>query len=179
MSITITTDSATISTTEYGLASDSTSITYQTDDCDLTVLVRIASMAAGDQFRLRLYEKVNGGTAEVVWESIVTGVQPGPIVMPRLVVGEGWEATVQKLAGTDRTVHWSLRKIKTDWNEVLESTITAGDIQRILLAAVSNKGTVNEFDGSYAFRDVADTKDRIAGSIAVGGARTITTRDGT
>lgn len=113
MAITFTNDSASISTTEYGLASDSTSITYQTTDGVYQLFLDLSNMAAGDQYKLKLYEKYDSaGTARVAEEWIFTGAQAKPgVFTPAFVLGEGWEFTMTKLAGTDRTIYWSIRKI--------------------------------------------------------------------
>ena len=113
MAITYTNDSASISTTEYGLASDSTSITYQTTDGVFQFFIDFVNMAAGDQYRVKLYEKYDsGGTTRLVDEWIFTNAQSKPMfVSPSFVLGEGWEITVTRLAGTDRTIYWSIRKI--------------------------------------------------------------------
>jgi hypothetical protein len=107
-------DSASIGTTEYFLASDSTTKTDQTDDCLLQTWIDFGAMAEGDQYRVRIYEKVNGSGAtqrQVIPEVILTGAQAGPLVLPTLFVAHGWEVSVTKLAGTDRTIGWSLRKV--------------------------------------------------------------------
>jgi hypothetical protein len=104
-------DSASISTTEYFLASDSTTATYQTTDCILQAYIHIASMAAGDQYEVKVYEKVNAQGPQLIYYAVLDGAQANPLVTPSLIVGDGWEVSVKKLAGTDRTVHWSLRKI--------------------------------------------------------------------
>jgi hypothetical protein len=111
MAISLVNGSASISTTEYWLASASTAKTDQTDDCMLTAWVDFANMLAGDQYKVRLVEKINAGTQWTVFEAIVTGAQASPWVMPAFIVGDGWEIGVIKLAGTDRTVAWSLRKV--------------------------------------------------------------------
>jgi len=111
MAITITSNSASISTTEYSLPNNSTTLTAQTDDVILQVWIDFANMASGDEYRIKIYEKINAGTARVVYDSTVEGAQSSPFVSPSLVVGEGWDVTVIKVAGTDRSIPWSLRKI--------------------------------------------------------------------
>jgi hypothetical protein len=113
MAISFTNDTATISTVEYSLPSDSTSRVAQTDDCVLEGFVDFGAMAAGDQYQIRMYEKVDAGTQRVIsgcnW--ILTGVQSNPMfVIPSMMVGDGWDVTVLRLAGSDRTIGWSLRK---------------------------------------------------------------------
>lgn len=64
------------------------------------------------------------------------------------------------------------------WDVVLEGTETAADQVRLIASFAAGDATVQDGDGSYAFRDKADTKDRIAGTVS-GTDRTVTTRDGT
>jgi len=108
MTIAITSNSATIGTTEYYLASNSTSKTSQTLDCMLEVFIDFAAMTATEEYQVKMYEKIN--TVErVLWTTNVRGVQSAPLVAPSLIVGEGWEVSVKKIAGTDRSIAWSLR----------------------------------------------------------------------
>jgi hypothetical protein len=110
MGIALVSDSATIGTTEYYLASDSTSKTSQTADAVLQVWIDFAAMTAAETYQVKVYEKIN--TVErVAYVSTLTGVQAGPLVTPSLVVGEGWEVSVKKIAGTDRAIGWSLRTV--------------------------------------------------------------------
>jgi hypothetical protein len=113
MAITFTNDSASISTTEYYLASDSTTPTYQTTDGIYQLFLDLNALAAGDQFRVRLYEKYDsGGTARLVEEWILSGAQSKPgWISPAFTLGEGWEWSILRLAGSDRTIPWSIRKI--------------------------------------------------------------------
>lgn len=112
MAITITTDSATISTTEYFLASDSTTATYQTTDCVLQVMLDLSAMVAGDSYDIKFYEKADGTNARVFYSCTRTGVQTNPNwVSPAFVVGNGWEVSVDRTAGSDRSIGWSLYKV--------------------------------------------------------------------
>lgn len=112
MAITLTNGSATIGVTEYSLPSVSTTRVAQTDDCILQPFIDVSAMAAGDEYRIRIYERVNGGTQRVVYESSLLGAQGSPIfAAPSLIVGDGWDVAVQKIAGTDRAIAWSLRKV--------------------------------------------------------------------
>lgn len=111
--LTLTDNSASIGSTEFFLASNSTTQTAQTTQCLLQVWIDFANMAAGDRYVVRVYEKVNGAGATqalAMPERIVDGAQGGPLVLPITLVGNGWDIGVAKLAGTDRTINWSLRK---------------------------------------------------------------------
>lgn len=110
MAITKSDGSATISTTEFSFPNNSTTLTPQTTSCVLQPFVDVNNLAAGDQFRFRVYEKING-TQRVIYEATLTGAQPQAMVFPSLVVMDGWDVTALKIAGTDRAIAWSLRKI--------------------------------------------------------------------
>lgn len=106
-------DSATIGTTEYFLASDSTSATYQTTDGVYQVWLECNNLAIGDQFQVRIYEKVqSASTARVVASWVIAHAQVDPNwVSPSLIFLHGWEISLQKLAGTDRAIAWSIRQV--------------------------------------------------------------------
>ena len=111
MALSLTDNSATIGVTEFYLASNSTTKTDQTDDALLSVWIDFGAMLAGDQYRVKLYEKAtSAGTQRSFEIGIVTGAQAFPWVSPMLFVGHAWEISVTKLTGTDRAINWSLRK---------------------------------------------------------------------
>lgn len=109
MALTITSDAATISTTEYSLNADSTTLAADTNDYAVQAYIDFANMAAGDQYEIRVLEKINAGSQLPIYTATVTGVQTEPFVTPSLILGEGWDVTVKKLAGTDRSIAWSIR----------------------------------------------------------------------
>lgn len=113
MALTYTNASASISTTEYYLASASTTPTYQTTDGVFQLFLDLSNMVAADQYRFRLYEKYDsGGTTRLVEEWIFSNAQSKPgIFLPAFTLGEGWEYSGLRLAGSDRTIYWSIRKI--------------------------------------------------------------------
>lgn len=113
MGITLTDDAATIGTTEYSLPADAnySSGSPQTDDCIAQVFLDLSAMTAAESYRFRAYEKVNGGTQAPVYEATFVGVQSGLFTMPCLIVGGGYDFTMKKLGGTDRSIAWSIRKV--------------------------------------------------------------------
>jgi hypothetical protein len=112
MAITPTDDSATIGATEYFLASDSTTATYQTSDVVLQVFLDLSALQAGDTFVLRLYETINAGTPRVFSSTTFTDAQtPANYASLQHIVTGGWEVSLQKTAGTDRAIPWSLRTV--------------------------------------------------------------------
>lgn len=65
------------------------------------------------------------------------------------------------------------------WIANLEGSYTAGDLLRLVASALAGNATVPAGAGSFAFRDLGDTKDRIVGTVDSGGAREVTDIDGT
>lgn len=106
------TNSASIGTTEYSLTNNSTTIATQTDDGVYQVFIDTGNMAAGDQYRIRVYEKVtSGGSQREIYAAVLTGTMTDNWVSPSLILIHGWDVSIQKVAGTDRTFAWSIRKV--------------------------------------------------------------------
>lgn len=106
--------SATIGATEYFLASASTSKTDQTANPGVFQLfVELNNLAAGDIFQVRCYERISsGGTARVVYQDNYTGPMDAPMLAtPTLILLHGWEFSLAKVSGTDRSIAWSIRKV--------------------------------------------------------------------
>ena len=112
MTITTVDDSATIGGTEYSLPADTTSgvPTSQTDDCFLQAWIYFVSTAAADIFEVKVYEKVLT-TQRLVTSFRIRGPTATVYVIPGLLLTNGWDVTVKKIAGTDRVCEWSLRKV--------------------------------------------------------------------
>ena len=106
-------NSALVSTSEYSLPAN-TSVgvpTAQTSICQVQLWVAIDSMAAGDEFLVQLYEKVTSGGAQKVIDSWRMVYPVDKLVQSGLILHNGWDITIKKIAGTDRTVEWSLRRV--------------------------------------------------------------------
>jgi hypothetical protein len=106
------TDTATIGTTEYSLPNDSTTLTPRTEVGVYQVFVDTGAMQVGDQYEITVYEKVtSGGSQREIYSAVLTGTMATTWVSPSLILMLGWDVTVKKLAGTDRTIGWSIREI--------------------------------------------------------------------
>lgn len=67
------------------------------------------------------------------------------------------------------------------WQEIIENSLTARQIMRLLLAATVNKSIITDLGGGtfeQRFRDAADAIDRIVGTVDSTGQRTGVTIDG-
>jgi len=101
----------TVSTTEWSMTTDTAG-----PDSDVTTgvyqaYIDLSALAIGDTYQFRVYEKVvSGGTQRLVYEAIFTHAQAEPMyVSVPLVLLHGWDMTLKKLVGTDRSISWSIR----------------------------------------------------------------------
>lgn len=105
-------NTATISTTEYSLTNNSTTVAEQTDEGAFQAFIEVTNMAAGDQYVIRVLEKVvSAGTQRELWRKYLTGDQGDTVfVTPALALKYGWDITMQRLTGADRSIIWSIRR---------------------------------------------------------------------
>jgi hypothetical protein len=106
--------SATIGTTEYWLAAASTTQgSGQSTDGVYQLWLELNNLANGDEFRIRAWDAISsGGTVRVVMEWTVAHAQSEPLyVTPSLIMLHKWDFSLTKLAGTDRSIAWSIRKV--------------------------------------------------------------------
>ena len=106
-------DGVTVGATELSIVSGTTTLQTVTDDGVYQLWVDAGNMVKADEFAIRIYEKVEGtgGTKKVVFKATLLGAQSEIWVSPTLVLINGWDMTLQKIAGTDRAFDASIRKI--------------------------------------------------------------------
>ena len=106
-------DGVTVGATELSIVSGTTTLQTVTDDGVYQLWVDAGNMAKGDQFTIRVYEKVEatGGAKKVVFAATLAHVQSEVFVTPTLILLHGWDMTIQKAAGTDRAFDASIRKV--------------------------------------------------------------------
>lgn len=66
-----------------------------------------------EEYQISIYEKVEatGGTSRLVFRATLKGVQSEVFVTPMLILMNGWDMTLKKIAGTDRAFDVSIRKV--------------------------------------------------------------------
>lgn len=103
----------TVSTTEYSLTNNSTTLGAQTTDGVYELYLDTANMAAGDEYEVRVYEKVVGAGSQKLAYPVFTlgGVQPFAFKLPLGVLMHGWEVSLKRTAGADRAFSWSIRQV--------------------------------------------------------------------
>jgi hypothetical protein len=103
-----------ITTTEWSLTGDDSSLDTITTAGVYQVFLDVSDMVSGDELQIRIYEKVRSAdTQRVVYQSNLVGPQSPPIwVSPSLVLMNGWDVSLDQIAGTSGiTVTWSIRKV--------------------------------------------------------------------
>jgi len=111
MALSVSENSATITATEYFLASNSTTKTDQTTHCIASLWLDLANLAAGDSYELRQYEKVTSGGTQRSRVLAVLVYGPTLFTSEAIQLKNGWEFSLKKLAGTDRAIGWSIRQV--------------------------------------------------------------------
>lgn len=106
-------DGVTVNSSELSIVSGTTTLQTITDDGVYQLWIDAGTMAKGDEFRVRMYEKVEatGGTKKVFAQWSMLGVQAEVFVTPTFILLHGWDMTIQKIAGTDRAFDASIRKV--------------------------------------------------------------------
>lgn len=106
--------SVSVGGTEYFLAAASTTQgAGQSTKGAYQLFLDLSALANGDEYRIRVYDSVaSGGTVRIAMEWTIAHAQSEPIyVTPTLLLFWGWDFSIIKLAGTDRTIAWSIRAI--------------------------------------------------------------------
>lgn len=103
----------TIGTTEYSLPNGSTTLTPQTTAGIYSLYLDLAALQAGDAFVLRIKEKATASASQrVLREQELMHVQGEPsYVAPALHLMHGWDFTLQRVAGDDRAIPFSIRAV--------------------------------------------------------------------
>jgi hypothetical protein len=102
-----------VSSSELSLTLNSTAgvPAAKTDKGTITLVCDVSAMLAGDQFEIKLYDKARSAdTQRLVDHWVLTGAQAYPLfVTPPFMLGEGWDFTIKKITGTDRTITSEIR----------------------------------------------------------------------
>lgn len=106
-------NSQSVTNDEWDLPSDTTNLSAQTDDGVYQCWLDLNALQKADVFEFKVYEKVgSGSTQRVVYSVRFANAQTEPIwVSPSLVLIHGWTMTLNRIAGSDRTIDWSIRKV--------------------------------------------------------------------
>lgn len=104
------TGSESVSTTEHSLTTDTSGPDEDTTAGVFQPFLDLNALAAGDVYSFRVYEKCRtGDTQRRLYTATFSGVQSSPLwAGPALVLGIGWDMTLVKVSGADRTINWRI-----------------------------------------------------------------------
>src|SRR5581483_5822284 len=102
------TGTETVSTTEWSMTTDTAGPDADTNAGIYQAFIDLNALAAGDVFDFKVYEKCRtGDTQRQVFYARFANAQASPIyASPSLILGVGWDMTLLKVSGTDRTINW-------------------------------------------------------------------------
>ena len=99
-----------VSTTEHSLTTDTAGPDADTTDGVYQLWLDLSDMVTGDELQIRIYDTVDG-SQDIMFQANLVGVQAFPIwVSPTLVLIDGWDMTLDAIAGTI-TALWSIRQV--------------------------------------------------------------------
>lgn len=106
-------NTATISSTEYSLPGNSTTLSNIATSGVYQVFIDVDAVTSGDMYSIKVYEKcVSGGTKREIYNATIDGEQGSTLwVSPSLILMHGWDVTITKISGTDRSFTWSIRQV--------------------------------------------------------------------
>lgn len=153
-----------VSTTELSLTGGTSSLQVRTEAGMIEVWAYVQSLAAGDVFQVAAYEKIAGagGTQRKRILGVISDFQNGWWRSERFEVGIGWEVSIQKLAGTDRTVEASVRSAHDP------TSVAAATIGAVSGAVGSVTGAVGSVTGLTPSRLDVNVSSRSAPGDAMG-----------
>jgi len=107
------TGTATIGTAENSCTTNTAGPDVETSDGVFQCFLELNALADGDIFEFRVYEKVlTGSTQRQALLVTITNAQVDAVmVIPSLILINGWDMTLKKVVGTDRSISWSIRKL--------------------------------------------------------------------
>ena len=107
------TGTASVSTTEISLTTGGAGPAANTNLGVYQAFIDVNAIAGSDVFQIKCYEKARTGDAQrSVFSAYLSGAQVDPIAAtPTLILGIGWDITIVKISGTDRTINWRISKV--------------------------------------------------------------------
>lgn len=111
MAFTFTENSVSVSTTAISFTNGNTTVATNTANELVAAYCEIGSMAAGDEFEVELLEKTRSASTQASRQKWRLPFGSGVFESPMFILGNGWDFTIKKIAGTDRTCELSLRRI--------------------------------------------------------------------
>lgn len=113
ISVTNFTGSETVTTTSWSMTTDTSGPDTDTTVGCFQAFIDLNALAAGDVYEFNVYEKARAAdTQRLCYYARFANAQGTPIyASPTLILGAGWDMTINKVSGTDRAITWSIRGV--------------------------------------------------------------------
>lgn len=103
---------ATVGLAELSLVSGTTTLQSVTIPGVIQLFIDSTNMASGDEYQIKIKDKIiSAGAQENLYVATLDGKQDTPFVTASLILYHGWDITLVKISGTDRSFSWSIRKV--------------------------------------------------------------------
>ncbi len=103
---------ASIGATPYSLSNDSTTLTPIDEVGIYCVMVDFSAMTLTETYELTILAKIDAAGSQLpVYNAFVVGTSAPVLLLPSLPLRRAWEVQVQKVAGTDRSIGWSITRL--------------------------------------------------------------------
>lgn len=105
-------NSETVSTTEWSMTTDTAGPDAAVDTGMFQAFIDLSALAAGDLYEFKVYETARAaGTQRLMMSARFAGAQSAALwPSPSFMLGVGWDMTLKKISGTDRTITWRISK---------------------------------------------------------------------
>lgn len=104
--------SVTVGATPISIVSGTTTVNDTAVTGVFQLWIDASVMAKGDEYKVKLSERVKAaGTRRTFAQWSLLGVQTEVFVTPTFILMNGWNMTIEKVAGTDRAFDASIRKV--------------------------------------------------------------------
>lgn len=135
------------------------------------VILDLSALAAGDDFSLLVYSKVDGGTQRVVATFPLVGTFVDLYVLPELWLYDAYDLVLVKNSGTDRAIRWAVINDARDeiptaatiatavLAATLEGAVTVGQGLRGLVRHIFGARRSGMDTGTVVVRDLANAKN--------------------
>lgn len=103
----------TVSTTELSFISGTSTLQTNSTPGVYQLFADLSALASGDSFRIRIKEEViPSGTQNIIEDVTIAGPLAQPVyVSAPLLLMNGWDMTIVKVKGTDRSIPYSIRQV--------------------------------------------------------------------
>ena len=108
-------NAVTITNTETSLAVNGGSTTLQTITDTGSFMIKLDAvgvLAKGDDYLFRFYEKATSSSSKVIAIQFhIMHAMSEMIIVPAIIYGAGWDATLQRISATSRAWNWSINRV--------------------------------------------------------------------